>query len=88
MSIRVELIIYKHYVLECNISLFSITTTRLVKEIKTEAGEVSFICRSCSCKKNVKKVDMDKRAKVRRKNWDKKTVEEKKNLVKLYPRAG
>ncbi|MHA1676640.1 MAG: hypothetical protein ACTSU6_05620, partial [Candidatus Njordarchaeales archaeon] len=43
--------------LKCNSNLFSITTTRLIKEIKTEAGEASFICRSCSCKENVKKVD-------------------------------
>lgn len=71
----------------CNTNLFSITTTRLIKEIKTESGEVSFICRSCSCKKNVKKVDMEKRAKIRREKWNKKTEEEKEEWAEAISKS-
>ena len=73
--------------LQCGKNLFSITTTRLAKEIRTQAGEVSFICRSCSCKNNAKKIDMKKRAKKRKENWNKKTEEEKKAFAEAVSKG-
>jgi hypothetical protein len=63
--------------LNCQTNLFSITTVRLIDEIKHHKNEATFICRACSCKENSKKVDIKKRNRRRKKNWDKKSEEEK-----------
>lgn len=61
----------------CKKGLFSVSTTRLIREIKEKNNEISFICRSCSCRENAKKVDIEKRTKIRKQNWNKKSEKEK-----------
>lgn len=65
---------------ECENNLFSTTTTRLIREIKYGDQKLTFICRSCSAKKNADKVDIEKRNKIREENWKKKTEKEKKEF--------
>ncbi len=66
----------------CNVNLFSTTTTRLINEIKNGNQNITFICRSCSVKNNIKKIDMNKRAQQRAKNWENKTDEERSSVRK------
>jgi len=71
----------------CSKNLFSVTTTRLIDEIKNGNQHLTFICRSCSIKNNIKKVDMNKRAQQRAKNWENKTNEERLKIRKAISKG-
>lgn len=61
----------------CGSNLYSVNTTRLRRIMENKCNDkLTCICRSCSAKNNIKKIDMEKRNQIRKENWNKKTPDE------------